>query len=109
VILPTSEISSHFPDLLSTSQTHNTQDELQDEEAGPAVVKGVLTGVMGGEAAEAHDAYGESGVVTDPPQLKQEWSTGLLDCCDVPASRYLYVRFALACVLAPLLTNRVPV
>lgn len=58
---------------------------------GSTQTKGVLTGVVGGEATEAQDAYGERGVVTELPPMQQEWATGLLDCCDVPASRCLYV------------------
>ena len=59
-------------------------------------VKGVLTGVVGGQSTEGTaPAYGELGlgvgVASRVEQVYEDWSTGLCDCCDAPASRCLYV------------------
>ncbi len=86
-------------DDVSTVVTNSAA--LPDGDA-PCVLTGVLTGVVGGDAAAA-DAYAsELGHATSFEPEADEWATGLCDCCAAPASRYIYVSVCLrSCLCGP--------
>jgi hypothetical protein len=68
-------------------------DAVVAAELGAVAPRGVLAGAVGDSSGAAYASELITlSVACNVETVADEWATGLCDCCEAPASRYVYVR-----------------